>query len=138
MPLDLSLSSKTSALHLAQGLHSAEDGGCAQDGDGDQNVAQSHAAMVEIVHELDAKDGPEEGGMRQGSRAKCLGKVAQVGAENTEPLKGMLVCLQSIRGKILSLTAANNSGRVAPTTTMKTVARKGEANLVSSLKMWWI
>lgn len=90
--LDLSLSSKTSTLHLAQGLHSAKDGGRAQDGNGNQNVAQSHATMVEVVHKLDAEDGAEEGGVRQGSRAQCLGKVAQIGAENTKPLKELLVC----------------------------------------------
>lgn len=54
-------------------------------------MAQRHAAVVEVVYKLNAEDRAEKGRMRQGSRTKCLGKVAQVGAEDTEPLKIVLV-----------------------------------------------
>lgn len=49
-------------------------------------MAERHAAVVEEVDKLDRKDRAKEGRMGQRGRAKGLGKAAEVGAEETEPL----------------------------------------------------
>lgn len=53
--------------------------------------------MVEVVHKLNTEDRAEEGGVRQRCRTKSLGKVAQVGAEDTKPLKilSVRVCTEN-------------------------------------------
>lgn len=54
-------------------------------------MAQSQAAVVQVVDELDAKDGAEECSVREGSGAEGLGKVGEVGAEKAEPLEREIV-----------------------------------------------
>lgn len=83
----LPLPGQTSALHLTECLHATQKRSGAQNGYGDQDMAQRHAAVVQKVHDLDADDGPEEGRVGQGSRAEGLGKLAEVGAEEAEPLR---------------------------------------------------
>lgn len=60
----LSLAGKSSALNFAQSLHSAQNGGCAEDSHGEKNVAEGHPPVVEEVDELDREDRTKEGRVR--------------------------------------------------------------------------
>ncbi len=75
----LSLSSKPSALNLAQRLGAAHDGDRA-DGDNDgQGLEQVPGSVVEKEDKLNAHDRTKEGGVRDGSGADGLGQMVGVG-----------------------------------------------------------
>lgn len=106
-------------------------------------MPKRHAAVVQEVHKFHAKDRAEEGRVRQGRRADSLGKVAKVGAKNTEPLQ--YKTLEAVARPVLfekqgidELTRNPKTGKVAAIASEKTSAKNVGGYLVASLKVWWI
>lgn len=123
----LSLSGNSATLDFTQGFHSTQDRGSTEDGNGDQDMAQRQAAVVEEVHHLDREDGAEEGRMGQGSRSQGLRKGADICAQEAEPLLPIAIssCFanQWNSRKSEKLTATKRIGRVAAMTSMKKIEK---------------
>lgn len=101
--------------------------------------------MVQEVDKLHAKDGGEEGGMRDGSRLESFGKVGEVGTELDEPLQHNRVStivrkltVLKETGGLLELTKYAATGKVTKIKPTKNRGMTVGGYLACSLKMWWI
>jgi hypothetical protein len=90
LPASLPLSSQTSALDLAQGLGTTEEGNNADNAGSRQGSEQVPAAVVQEEDTLHRNDGTKKGEVGNGSAAQSLSDVRHIGAEQ-KPLVKWLV-----------------------------------------------